>query len=57
MTFREYYDLVSDPWQLTNLLGDANPDNDPPAGELAALALLLSRDRRCVGTEGEAPCP
>ena len=28
-TFGEYYDLVSDPWQLQNLLADGDPSNDP----------------------------
>jgi arylsulfatase A-like enzyme len=33
---REYYDLVADPSQLTNLYGDGNPRNDPWAGALGA---------------------
>lgn len=55
--FREYYDLVNDPFQLTNLLGDADPENDPPLDEQQLLSLVLSRDRRCAGTEGPLPCP
>ncbi|MEV4416795.1 sulfatase-like hydrolase/transferase [Catellatospora sp. NPDC049609] len=47
---REYYDLAADPWELVNLLGDADPGNDPdPAGDAATLAAW----RRCAGTS----CP
>jgi arylsulfatase A-like enzyme len=45
-TFREYYDLVNDPWQLQNLLADGNPANDP---NIAALSDELARQRTCVG--------
>ena len=48
--FREYYDLVADPWQLENLLGDDDPLNDP---DVAALHRELSEARRCRGQE----CP
>jgi arylsulfatase A-like enzyme len=44
---REYYDLVADPWQRLNLLGDADRANDPDTG---ALARELRRARRCSGT-------
>ncbi len=54
---REYYDLVGDPYQLTNLLGDGDPLNDPPLDEVARLSLQLERDRRCQGTTGTAACP
>jgi arylsulfatase A-like enzyme len=57
VSFREYYDLVNDPFQLTNLLGDADPVNDPPLDEQSKLSLRLSRDRVCAGTEGPAACP
>jgi len=57
VTFREYYDMVNDPFQLENLLADADPENDPPIDEQSALGLRLSRDRRCEGTEGLEPCP
>jgi arylsulfatase A-like enzyme len=50
-TFREYYDLVNDPWQLENLLGDGDPANDPPAEPL--LQQQLQTDRSCQGTD----CP
>lgn len=33
---REYYDLIADPYQLRNLLGDADPSNDPDVAELSA---------------------
>lgn len=55
--FREYYDLAADPWQLTNLLHDGVPGNDPPADRLRRLSDLLDRYRRCRGTSGPNPCP
>ena len=57
VTFREYYDLVNDPYQLENYLADPDPANDPPPDEQAKLELQLTRDRRCVGTDGADPCP
>lgn len=57
IVFREYYDLVSDPYQLENLLGDADPSNDPPADEVAMLSNQIARDARCRGTEGPDACP
>jgi arylsulfatase A-like enzyme len=57
ISFREYYDLTADPWQLTNLLGDADPANDPPPERLTELALSIARDRRCEGTTGPGACP
>ena len=51
-TVREYYDLVADPWQLTNLLGDANQANNPDVTELSALLLA---DRLCSGIECPGP--
>jgi arylsulfatase A-like enzyme len=53
-TFREYYDLVRDPWMLRNLLHDGNPDNDP---DVRALAGRLARDRACSSTSGRRACP
>jgi arylsulfatase A-like enzyme len=46
-TFREYYDLVKDPWMLTNLYRDGNASNDPPVGPLSS---TLAADRQCAGT-------
>jgi arylsulfatase A-like enzyme len=47
---REYYDLVSDPWQLHNLLGDRTRSNDP---DVERLSRHLASDRRCAGVS----CP
>ena len=44
--FREYYDNLADPWQLTNLLRDGNPNNNP---DVAALHARLELDKSCVG--------
>jgi arylsulfatase A-like enzyme len=46
LTFREYYDLVDDPWQLVNLLADGDPSNDP---NVTTLSAQLALDRRCQG--------
>ena len=46
----EYYDLTVDPWQLENLLGDADSGNDP---NVPMHSLQLSFDRSCEGQE----CP
>lgn len=53
VVYREYYDLVSDPWQLTNLLGDVDVLNDPAPARIAQLSAQLALDRRCEGDE----CP
>lgn len=52
--FREYYNLVRDPWQLRNLFHDGNRANDP---DVATIAAQLRRDRRCEGTTGVTACP
>lgn len=57
VTFREYYDLVADPWQLVNLLRDGNPLTGPTDEELQALSRRLRADRRCRGTSGSRACP
>ncbi|HEX6262455.1 MAG TPA: sulfatase [Actinomycetota bacterium] len=57
VSFREYYDLANDPWQLRNLLGDGSTGNDPPAGHLEALLTALARARVCEGTVGATACP
>jgi arylsulfatase A-like enzyme len=46
ISFREYYDLANDPWQLTNLFGDGNPGNDP---NLAPLHAAVAADSVCSG--------
>jgi hypothetical protein len=50
ITFREYYNLRRDPWQLTNILHDGTSSNDPPVGQLHR---QLAADRACVGSS----CP
>jgi arylsulfatase A-like enzyme len=49
-TFREYYDLTNDPYELNNLLADGNPANDPP---VPALQAQVAEDRTCAGSN----CP
>jgi arylsulfatase A-like enzyme len=53
VTFREYYDLARDPWQLVNTLGDFDPTNDPSPATLNELATRLRNERECAG----ALCP
>ena len=50
VVFREYYNLVKDPAENTNLLGDANTANDPPAPTVAALASKLTAYATCSGS-------
>lgn len=57
VTFREYYDLVNDPFQLRNLLGDADPTNDPDPLHLSWIRSALSRGTSCEGTSGASACP
>jgi arylsulfatase A-like enzyme len=47
ISFREYYDLRNDPWQLTNLLHDGEDGNEP---DVAALHDRLTTDRACAGS-------
>jgi arylsulfatase A-like enzyme len=54
VTFREYYNLNTDPWELDNLLGDADPANDP---DVTALSQQLAHDRACQGTVAPTACP
>jgi arylsulfatase A-like enzyme len=49
-SFREYYDLANDPYELDNVLSDGNSGNDPPTASLAAQA---AADRVCAGSN----CP
>ncbi len=55
--FSEYYDLAADPWQLTNMLGDGDPANDPDPALVGELAARLARYRTCAGTTGATACP
>lgn len=45
-TFREYYDMVTDPYQLQNLLGDTSTANDP---NVTALSAQLGALKDCSG--------
>ena len=45
-SFREYYDLTTDPYQLVNILRDGDPTNDPA---LAPLHAQLDAARTCSG--------
>ena len=47
VSFREYYDMVNDPYQLVNLYNDGNPTNDP---NTATLSAALASAKTCVGT-------
>ena len=46
-TFREYYDMINDPYQLTNLYNDGNTTNDP---NTAVLSAQLASLKNCAGT-------
>ncbi|HEU0195217.1 MAG TPA: sulfatase [Gaiellales bacterium] len=50
ITFREYYNLQNDPYQLTNLLHDGTTANDPKTAPLQA---QVNADQACAG----ASCP
>ena len=50
VVFREYYDLVADPFELVNLLQDGNPANDP---NFAPLSIMIQSYGTCAG----AACP
>ena len=50
VSFREFYDLRRDPWQLENVLADGSEANDP---DLDHLERVLGADRTCTG----AACP
>jgi arylsulfatase A-like enzyme len=54
LTFREYYDLVTDPSQLENLLADADPANDP---DVTVRSGRMAQLRSCSGRSGPNPCP
>jgi arylsulfatase A-like enzyme len=50
VTFKEYYRLRQDPWQLRNVLRDGDPGNDPSSTRLRRLHRVLRRDRNCSGS-------
>ena len=50
--FREYYDLVADPSENANLLGDGNSSNDPSTAQITSLTNRLNSLATCAG----APC-
>jgi arylsulfatase A-like enzyme len=54
-TFREYYNLLLDPHQLENSLGNEDPADDPLTFPLRAQQ--LDQDRNCRGTTGDNACP
>ena len=49
-TFREYYDLEADPWQLENLLMADDAAERPSPARLRALHERLAKLRRCKGS-------
>jgi arylsulfatase A-like enzyme len=53
VTFREYYDLQNDPWELVNLLNDGNPANP----NITQLVSQVRADALCVGTSETSPMP
>lgn len=53
VTFREYYDLNTDPGETNNLLADADPSNDP---NVKALHAQLLAEASCSGTSGPSSC-
>jgi arylsulfatase A-like enzyme len=54
VTYREYYNLRADKWQLDNILGDSDPSNDRNVGSVHH---QLAVARVCIGTSGRAACP
>lgn len=48
VTFREYYDMRRDPYQLRNLFRDGRPGNDP---DYSRLTRILREQRKCVGSD------
>lgn len=55
VTFREYYKLGSDPWQLHNVLATAGPGEEP--AHLPLVQAQLAADSVCSGTTGPGACP
>ena len=48
---REYYDLIADPYQLVNLLGDDDTGNDPEVGEVQGWATQIEHLQACEGAD------
>ena len=53
VTWKEYYDLTTDPWELANLLV-TDPTRAP---DVATLSAELGRRVSCAGTVGPNACP
>jgi len=53
VSFREYYDLSNDPWELVNLLNDTNPSNP----DISQLVTWVRGDATCVGNTEMTPLP
>lgn len=51
VSFREYYNLSRDPWELTNLLHDGKPGTGPSSSRLDRLHRRLKRERSCRGSD------
>jgi arylsulfatase A-like enzyme len=51
VSFREYYDLAADPWELVNLLNDGNPAN-PDIGQART---YVTNGATCVGNSQSIP--
>jgi hypothetical protein len=49
VVFREYYNLLNDPNENTNLLADGTTSNDPPASQITSLTNLLNAYATCFG--------
>ncbi|MGQ0536685.1 MAG: sulfatase-like hydrolase/transferase [Methanobacteriota archaeon] len=57
VSFREYYDLTTDPWQLENRFSPLNILSPVEAARASALHDMLQATRLCRGTTGANPCP
>ncbi len=57
VTFREFYDLVNDPWQLENRFSATNVLDPISETKAAQLHEMLAADRVCKGVTGARACP